>query len=329
MIKKILDDFKKNYKFYTVLLLILLLFLIHLDYYVYSPGGLIDLTDRIEVDKSYKQEGSFNMTYVTSRNGSLANILLSFIIPNWDIESVDDMRIEDEDTTEIEIRDKIYLEESSYDALISAFKEAGLPYNIDSIDLKVSYVYNDANTDIKAGDIIKKINGIEIKEFNDIVNETNKYKLGDKINVVVLRDNEEVDCYSKLVQMDDRVVIGVSIAQMKRITTDPKVDFIYKESESGSSRGLMCALDIYNKITEFDLTKGRIISGTGTIDEEGNVGAIGGVKYKLTGAVKKGADVFIVPSENYEEALKIKNDNKYDIELIEADTLHNVIEKLK
>ena len=329
MIKKILDDFKKNYKFYTVLLLILLLFLIHLDYYIYSPGGLIDLTDRIEVDKSYKQEGSFNMTYVTSRNGSLANILLSFIIPNWDIESVDDMRIEDEDTTEIEIRDKIYLEESSYDALISAFKEAGLPYNIDSIDLKVSYVYNDANTDIKAGDIIKKINGIEIKEFNDIVNETNKYKLGDKINVVVLRDNEEVDCYSKLVQMDDRVVIGVSIAQMKHITTDPKVDFIYKESESGSSRGLMCALDIYNKITEFDLTKGRIISGTGTIDEEGNVGAIGGVKYKLTGAVKKGADVFIVPSENYEEALKIKNDNKYDIELIEADTLHNVIEKLK
>ena len=80
MIKKILDDFKKNYKFYTVLLLILLLFLIHLDYYIYSPGGLIDLTDRIEVDKSYKQEGSFNMTYVTSRNGSLANILLSFLL---------------------------------------------------------------------------------------------------------------------------------------------------------------------------------------------------------------------------------------------------------
>jgi len=91
----------------------------------------------------------------------------------------------------------------------------------------------------------------------------------------------------------------------------------------------MCALDIYNKITEFDLTKGRKIAGTGSIDENGNVGAIEGVKYKLAGAIKNKSDVFIVPSKNYEEAIKLKEKNNYNIEIIEADTLTNVIEKLK
>lgn len=329
MIKKLKDDFKRNYKFYIVLLLIFLLFVINLDYYIYSPGGLINLDDRVSVDNSYKQDGSFNMTYVTSRNGSIINILLSYIIPSWDLESIDDMRIEDESASEIESRDKIYLEESSYDSLIAAFKEANKKYNVDSVDYKVSFKYNDSNTNIKVNDIIKSINNVEINTFDDIVNETNKHKIGDKITVKVLRDKKIVECYSYLIALNDRVGIGVGIAEIKNITTYPKVKFIFKNNESGSSRGLMCALEIYNRITEFDLTKGRVISGTGTIDEEGNVGAIGGVKYKLKGAVNKNADVFIVPSENYEEALKIKKENNYKIELIEADTLHNVIEKLK
>ena len=46
-------------------------------------------------------------------------------------------------------------------------------------------------------------------------------------------------------------------------------------------------------------------------------------------AVKNKAKVFIVPSENYDEAVKLKKEHNYDIEIIEADNLHNVIEKLK
>ena len=45
--------------------------------------------------------------------------------------------------------------------------------------------------------------------------------------------------------------------------------------------------------------------------------------------IKNKAKVFIVPSENYDEAVKLKKEYNYDIEIIEADNLHNVIEKLK
>lgn len=325
----ILKDIKKNYKFYIGLIVFLLLFLVKFDYYIYSPGGLVELTDRIEVDNAYKSKGTFNLTYVMARDGNIPNILLSYIIPTWDLVSIDDMRIDEESEKEIVERDKIYLKETSYDAIIAAFNEAGISYSIDNISVVVTYISKNAKTDLKIGDAIKAINGKEISNFDDLKNEIPKYKENDKLTIKVLRNNKEKECYAELIIEDNQVMIGITLSELKDITTNPKVEYIFKDNESGSSRGLLCALDIYNKITEYDLTKGKKISGTGVIYEDGTVGAIDGVKYKLRGAVNKKADVFIVPSYNYEEALKEKEKNKYNIEIIEADNLHNVIEKLK
>lgn len=333
MIKKILNYFKeelkKNYKFYIVYVVLLSLLFINFNYYVYSPGGLEDLTDRIEVSDSYDSKGSFNLTYVTSRAGNIYNILLSYILPSWDLVSVKDSQIENESTSEVVERNQIYLRQTSYDAIIAAFNEANIDYEVKNVNVTVTFVYDNSNTDIKTGDIIKEINGIKINNYEELSNEMSKYKENDKINFKVLRDNKEIDAYAILKKENDRVIVGMYLAELKDVVTNPSVKYIFKDNESGSSRGLMCALDIYNKITEFDLTKGDIIAGTGVIYEDGSVGSIDGVKYKLKGAVKNKAKVFIVPSENYEEAVKLKKEHNYDIEIIEADNLHNVIEKLK
>ena len=329
IINRILAIFLDNLRFIIILVLLTLLFTYNLDYYVYSPGDLEDLSDRIVIDNSYKSKGSFNLTYVTARDGNIPNILLSYIMPSWDLIKLDERRVSNESRDEITNRDKIYLKETSYDAIIAAFSEAGLEYSVKSIDVVITYVLDEADTNLKTGDIIKSINGIKINNFDDLANEKLKYKTGDKLKVVVNRDNKEVECYTNLYEKDDTVMIGVMLAELKDVETNPKVEYVFKDNESGASRGLMCALDIYNKITEFDLTKGRKIAGTGSIDENGKVGSISGIKYKLIGAVKSKADIFIVPEENYDEALKLKNEKHYKIELIKADTLHNVIEYLK
>jgi len=329
ILKYIINDIKKYYKTYIVYILVLSTFFIELDYYIYSPGGLISLNDRIIVDNGYESEGSFNLTYVSSKKGILPIVLLSYIIPSWDLEPIEESRIENESTDEIIKRNQIYLKETSYDAIISAFDEANIKYEIENIDVTVTYVYDEADTDLKVGDIIKSIDGVKVDNFDKIKLIFSTYKEKEKINIKVQRDDKIIDCYAILYKQDNNLIIGIHLSELKNIITNPSVEYIFKDSESGSSRGLLCALEIYNKITKFDLTKGDVISGTGTIDENGIVGAIDGVKYKLKGAVKKGADVFIVPTDNYEEALKIKKDNKYDIEIIEADNLHNVIEKLK
>ncbi len=327
--KFIKEDIKTYWKNYLVFLLILPWLFISFDCNIYTPGSLVDLTDRIEVDNSYKSKGSFNLTYVSARRGTLPNIILSKFFKNWDIVGNEESRIEDESESEIIERNKIYLKETSYDAIIAAFKEANIPYEIENIDVTVTHVYEYAKTNLKIGDIIKSVEGTPIKDFNSLKEIIASYKVGQTIKINVERDSKIIECTSTLTESDDKVVIGVSLTELKSVKTNPKVDYIFKDNESGASRGLLCALDIYNKITEYDLTKGDIISGTGSIDADGKVGSIDGVKYKLAGAVKKHAKVFIVPTDNYKEALYEKNKHNYDIEIIEADTLHNVIEKLK
>lgn len=333
MIKKIkkyiINDIKRNYKFYIGLFLIMALFLVRFDYVIYTPGSLENLNDRIIVTPSNESKGSMNLTYVTSIPANIPNMLLSLIIPNWDIESLNNMRVEDESEKEIENRDKIYLKDTSYDAVIAAFKEANMKYEITNVDVTITYIYNIAKTNLKVGDVIKTINGVKITSFNSLINEVNKYEVGEKLIINVLRNNKIIECEATIVLEENKKMIGISLAELKNIKTNPEVKFVFKNNESGSSRGLMCALEIYNRITKYDITKGDIISGTGVIDENGNVGSIGGVKYKLKGAVNKHAKVFIVPSDNYEEAISLKNKYKYDIEIIKADTLKNVIKALK
>lgn len=329
LFKYIKKDIKTYWKNYLAFILIVPCLFISFDCNIYSPGSLVDLTDRIEVDSSYESKGSFNLTYVTARKGTLPNIILSKFFKNWDIVGNEENRIEDESESEIVERNKIYLKETSYDAIIAAFTEANIQYEVESIDVTVTHVYEYAKTDIKTGDIIRNINGTTIKDFNSLKEEIAKYKKGDSLKINVERNNKIIECEAELVEEDGRVIIGATLSELKNIKTDPKVEYIFKDNESGASRGLLCALDIYNKITKFDLTKGDIISGTGSIDQNGVVGSIDGVKYKLAGAVKKKAKVFIVPTGNYKEALYEKEKNNYNIEIIEANTLHNVIEKLK
>ena len=114
-----------------------------------------------------------------------------------------------------------------------------------------------------------------------------------------------------LLAVDSEKKIGIGISKINEYKLDPNIQYNYKNNESGASGGLMLSLALYNALTEEDITKGKNISGTGTISEDGTVGEISGVKYKLSGAVKNKCDIFIAPRANYEEALKEKNKNKF------------------
>jgi PDZ domain-containing protein len=70
----------------------------------------------------------------------------------------------------------------------------------------------------------------------------------------------------------------------------------------GPSAGLMFTLGVIDKVDPADLTGGVRVAGTGTIDDEGNVGPIGGVAQKLRGAKRDKATVFLTPAANCTEA---------------------------
>ena len=107
------------------------------------------------------------------------------------------------------------------------------------------------------------------------------------------------------------------------------INLKFKWNESGSSGGFMLSLAIYDRLVDADLTKGRKIVGTGTIDANGNVGEIGGVKYKVLGASREKADIFFCPKENYEEAINTKNKYNLKLKIVKVETLEEAINYLK
>ena len=149
------------------------------------------------------------------------------------------------------------------------------------------------------------------------------------VAVKVLRDGKEKSIKTKLYDESGRKVFGVILQTAKEYETNPKITIKFKPGESGPSGGLITTLEIYDKLIKNDITRGMVIAGTGTIDDNGNVGEIGGVKYKVLGAEDGGADIFLVPAgTNYKEAVKVKKERKLDIKIIEVKTLDDAIEKL-
>ena len=330
--KKIYEKTKKfiknNIKVIILYAVLIAVFTVPLDYEIYTPGGLIKLSDRLDVE-GYEEKGDLNLTYVGGKKGTIPLLLLSYIIPNWDIVSVDEMRIGEEEYTDIVKRGQIDLASVNQNALIVAFEEAGYEYKINKEEIAVYYIFEEATTDLKVGDIITHINGVKVNSLEELKSKIIEYEVGEEVSFTVLRNDKEEKCSGVIYESEGEKIIGLYLHSILDVETTPKVTFNYKANENGASGGLMSTLQIYNTLINEDITKGDVIAGTGTIELDGTVGEISGVKYKLIGAVKNGADVFIAPSNNYKEALKVKEDNNYDIEIIEATTFKEVVEKLK
>lgn len=64
---------------------------------------------------------------------------------------------------------------------------------------------------------------------------------------------------------------------------------------AGPSAALPFALEIIDQLTPQDLTGGRAIAATGTLDPNGRVGRVGGLAQKALAAERAGATVLLVP----------------------------------
>jgi Lon-like protease len=80
-----------------------------------------------------------------------------------------------------------------------------------------------------------------------------------------------------------------------------------------------------DKVGPQDLTKGRFIAGTGTIDATGSVGPIGGIALKMIAARHKGATVFLAPAGNCDD---VRGAIPKGLEVVKVDTLHNAVQDL-
>lgn len=97
----------------------------------------------------------------------------------------------------------------------------------------------------------------------------------------------------------------------------------------GPSAGMMYALGILNKLTGVDLAGGKTIAGTGTIDNNGKVGAIGGIRLKMISAKRDGARWFLAPNSNCDEVVDNIPQGLNVVSVKTLDDAYKALEKIK
>jgi Lon-like protease len=181
---------------------------------------------------------------------------------------------------------------------------------------------------LREGDVLRTADGRQLRDAADLRAAVAAAGVGEVIRIGYERvGTSGVVELTTRVSDDDaepRPVIGI-------VTREEPVEApfdvtITLEDVGGPSAGLMFTLGIIDKLKPEDLTGGKIIAGTGTIDNDGNVGPIGGIPQKLVGAKKAGAQVFLVPKGNCAEAVRNAVDG---LPMAEVATVDDALTALK
>jgi PDZ domain-containing protein len=207
---------------------------------------------------------------------------------------------------------------------------AALAY-LDKTKVVVSQVPADSPSHgrLAAKDTITKVQGTAVGDVADLGKVLGATTPGTTVTVDYVRAGKPGRATVTTAKGTDengksRAVLGVGVTLES--TAPFAVKIALDNQIGGPSAGLMFALGILDKLGPVDLTGGRFIAGTGTIDVSGVVGPIGGIPLKLIAAKDKGATAFLVPSGNCAEASRRP---PAGLTLIKVDSLSGAVTALE
>ncbi len=192
------------------------------------------------------------------------------------------------------------MEISQQDAIAAALTKLGydVPWHV-----YVSEVSQDSPSSGKlvAADFILKINEVDIKDIDQMRAIINDEAPKGPLAVNVLRGGKSLtEQITATKNTDGKYRLGILAGYKYDFPVKIKLEL---GDVGGPSGGMMFALGIIDRLTPGQLTGGKHIAGTGTIDPAGNVGPIGGIRHKLFGAANAGATIFLAPESNCDEVI--------------------------
>ncbi|MGT2934335.1 SepM family pheromone-processing serine protease [Streptococcus castoreus] len=293
--------------FVLVALLVALFF--PLPYYIEMPGGAYDIRSVLKVNgKEDKKKGSYHFVAVSLSRATLAQLIYAWLTPFTEISSAENTTGGYSDADYLRIN-HFYMETSQNSAIYQALTLAGKKV---SLEYKGVYVLDVSKKSTFKGllnlaDTVTGVNGKKFTSSAELVNYVSHLKLGDKVTVQFISNNKLKTETGRIIKLKNgKNGIGIVLTDHTKVNSEDKIDFSTK-GVGGPSAGLMFTLDIYDQISKEDLRKGRVIAGTGTIGKNGEVGDIGGAGLKVVAAADAGADIFFVPNNPVDKALKKVN----------------------
>lgn len=321
---------KENYKDIIGLVIFYIVLTFPVNYYIFVGGGISNIKSRVKVENGYKEKGSLNISYVKELKGTTLTYLLSYIIPDWKRDSIEEYKYEDNESLEdVTFRNNLDLSTANSRSIRIAYELAEKEYTITNTKIYITYVSNKYKSNLKVQDQLISIDDKTYNNKTDYQKYINSLNEGDIVKVKIIRDKKEKIVDTKIYKLEDKLILGVMLGEISEYKTNPLIKINFKNNESGPSGGLITTLSIYNQLTKKDITSSYKIAGTGTIEENHAIGEIGEIKYKLLGASREKADIFLTPSgDNYKTCVKVKKEKKLKIKIIEVKTIEDAIEKL-
>lgn len=261
---------------------------------------------RIEGTTTYPVTGNLDMTTVRESGGPRGGLTFVEAIGAW-FSTADAVvpreLIYPDDVTGDEVRQRqaALFSTSESDAVGAALGYLGIPT---STEVVATAVLADAPAGefFEARDTIVSIDGAPVSEPSQVVDAVRAKPIGSSFDVVVERDGEQVSfTITSAANPDDPQTPYLGLTVGLYFTPDFEIDFTLQDV-GGPSAGLMFATGIVDKLTPEDLTGGGHVAGTGTIDPDGSVGSVGGIRQKLAGARDSGAGLFVMPERLCAEA---------------------------
>ncbi|MFC8237319.1 PDZ domain-containing protein [Streptomyces sp. NPDC057284] len=323
--------------------------LIPVPYSEMSPGPTVNTLGKVGGEpvlqisghRTYKTSGNLNMTTVrvtgADYNMNLVEAVYGWLAHDSVVVPHDTLypggKTEEQSTQE----NAEEFSQSQESAKVAALTELGIPVTSRVV---VSTVIKDspAQGKLHAGDVIKAVDGTAVKHPEDVAKLVTKHKPGENVIFTVIpaktaaaaekagkqpEGTEKITITTKKAPKENRAIVGIQAG------TDHTFPFeidVKLADVGGPSAGLMFSLGIVDKLTPGQLTGGKFIAGTGTIDDQGKVGPIGGINMKLVGARDAGARYFLTPGDNCKAAA---SDTPSGLTLVKVKTIDDAKQSLE
>lgn len=302
-------------------------FVLPSSYVKEGPGPLFDVLgtyqekDVIEVSgaPSYKTFGKMNMTTVSVSGGPYTELSGAEAFYGW--------LAFDGNRSLVVPTDALYphvsheqataatgaqMADSQTQAKVAAMRQLKMAVT-EKVQVLTTVEGSPAASVLKADDRIVKVGDKQIETLTDVPKAVNASN-GSPIDVTVERDGKQQTFKLTPVRSSDnsRWILGAGLKQSYDLPAHVQYNL---DGVGGPSAGLMLALGTVDKLSEGTLLADEdaggdpyrsYISGTGTIDANGKVGAIGGIKYKILATGRYGARYFLAPKENCDSIVKMQ-----------------------
>lgn len=272
-----------------------------------GPGPMFDTLGEVEGDEvievtgaeTFPTTGQLNMTTVAVRSRlTLPQAMARWLFTDDTLVPIEQVFPPNLSPEEVERANQLAFSSSEAAAAVAALNYLDKP-----LQVEVAGLVDDAPAEglVEEGDRVLQLDGDPLERPSAVRDRVLEHEPGDEVSLTLLRGEEEKEVRVTLGENPmekGQAQLGVL---MSAVSADGVEIGFHLQDVGGPSAGMIFTLAAIDKMTQEDLTDGRFVAGTGSIDEDGSVGEIGGIVHKVRAARDKGAELFLAPAGNCRE----------------------------